>query len=93
MQRHFYATSEDLLPVLETVERKHSLAYTLGGSIESSKLTTVYSGAAIPTLASPAPHPNASGGYRYLVTPADVQAVIREISQRAGGIGYATSAA
>ena len=63
MQRHFYATNDDLLPVLETVERKHKVAYTLMGGLESRKLTTVFSGAAIATLASPAPHPNASCGY------------------------------
>lgn len=89
MQRHFYATCDDLLPVLEAVERKHSLAYTLGGSIQSSEFSTVYSGAAIATLATPAPHPNASGGYRYVVTPADVEVAIREIAQGAGGICYA----
>jgi len=89
MQRHFYATRDDLLPVLETVERKHSVAYTLTGLRESRELTTVYSGAAIATLGSPAPNPNACGGYAYLVTPADVQVIIREVPQRAGGTRYA----
>jgi hypothetical protein len=89
MQRHFYATSDDLLPVLERAERKHRVAYTLTGSFESPMLTTVFSGSTIATLASRAPHPNASGGYSYLVTPADVEVVIREIPQRAGGIRYA----
>jgi hypothetical protein len=89
MQRHFYATREDLLPVMEKVGCKHRVAYTLMGSSESSELTTFYSGAVIPTLGSPAPHANASAGYSYLVTPADVQIVVRELPQRAGGIRYA----
>jgi hypothetical protein len=89
MQRHFYATGDDLRPVLESVERKHSVAYTLTGLLKSGELTTVSSVAAIATLGSPAPDPNACGGYAYLVTPADVQVVIREVPQQAGGIRYA----
>lgn len=88
MQRHFYATRDDLLPVLEKVESKHSVAYTLMGSFESAQLTTVSFGAAIRTLGSPAPHPNAVAGYRYLVTPSEVQVVIREVPQRTGGIRH-----
>jgi hypothetical protein len=86
MQRYFYATKEDLLPILEKVERRHGVAYTLMGLSESSERRTFYSGAAVPTLGRPAPHPNAGAGYAYLVTPADVPIVNREFPQRAGGI-------
>jgi hypothetical protein len=58
----FFATADDLLPVFERVEKRHSLAYTLRGLLESPVLTTVFSGAAIPTLRASAPSPAAIGG-------------------------------
>jgi hypothetical protein len=89
MQRHFYATSDDLLPVLEATERKHRVAYTLSGIFDSPMLTTIHAGSAIATLASQAPHPNANGGYSYLVTPSDIEVVVRKVPQRAGRVRYA----
>lgn len=89
MQRYFYATRNDLLPVLETFDRKHSVAYTLTGLLESPALTTVFSGSAIATLGNPARVSSAISGYQYLVTPDEQDVVVREIPQRAGGIRYA----
>ena len=88
MQRMFFATADDLLPIFERVEKKHSLAYTLHGVLESPVLTTVHSGAAIATFRAPAPSPNAIAGYQYLATPASVAVRIREIPQVRGGIRY-----
>ncbi len=86
---HFYATAGDLIPVLEAVERKHKLAYTLCGSFETPALVTVHSGSVIATLRSPSPNPNAVNGYTYLVTPADVPVAVHKISLNKGGVRYA----
>ena len=84
----FYATADDLLPVFERVEKRHSLAYTLRGLFESPVLTTVFSGAAIPTLRAPAPVSSASCGHQYLATPFTVPIHVREVPQVRGGIRY-----
>jgi len=89
MQRHFYATAEDLLLVFDRVESKRRLAYTLAGLFASPELTTVFNGAAIRTLRSPAPDSNAANGYTYLVTGADHPIAIREVAQKVGGVRYA----
>jgi len=89
MQRQFFATADDLLPVFERVESKHELAYTLTGLLASSKLSAVYSGSAIPTLRSPAPHPKAICGPQYLVTPSQAVVSIHDVPQMEGVIRYA----
>lgn len=89
MQRHFYATSEDLLQVLQRFERKHPVVYTRTGSFEYPSHPTFHSGQSISTLCSPAPHPEAVAGYTYLVTPEGVQVAIRQIALRRGGVHYA----
>lgn len=89
MQRLFYATADDLLPVFERVELKHRLVYTLCGLFTSSEFQSYASGTALPSLREPAAHPNAIAGAQYLVTPADQSVGIREVSQKAGGIRYA----
>jgi hypothetical protein len=88
MQRMFFATADDLLPVFERVEKRHGLAYTLRELAESAALTKVFSGAAIPTLRAPAPAPNAICGHPYLATPADVSVLVREVPQVGGGVRY-----
>jgi hypothetical protein len=89
MQRLFFATAEDLLAVFERVEAGRRLAYTLTGLFETPELKLAPSGAAIPTLDSPAPHPGAGAGYNYLVTAAADPVVVREVPQRRGGVRYA----
>lgn len=89
MQRLFYATADDLMPVFERVESKHRLAYTLCGLFVSPEFHSYPSGAVLPSLRQPATHPNAIAGAQYLVTPAGQSIVIREIPQKAGGIRYA----
>lgn len=88
MQRMFYATADDLLPVFERVEKRHSLAYTLRGLFESPTLITVLSGAAIPTLRAPAPMSSASSCHQYLATPSTAQVRLREVPQVRGGNRY-----
>ena len=89
MQRHFYATSADLIQVFDRFERKHKVAYTRTGSFDSPSHHTFHAGRSISTLSSPAPHPNADAGYTYLVTPEGMRIASREIELRAGGIRYA----
>ena len=89
MQRHFYATAEDLLIVCDRVESKRRLAYTLTGLFASPELTIVLGGAAIRTLRSPAPDANAANGHSYLVTDADHPIAIRKVTQKVGGVRYA----
>jgi hypothetical protein len=89
MQRLFYATAEDLLLVCDRIEDRRRLAYTLIGMFTSPELSTVYSGADISTLRSPAPDPSAMNGYSYLVTDRDRPIAIRKAPQEDGGIRYA----
>lgn len=89
MQRHFYATADDLLQVFERVEGQLHLTYTLTGLFPSPDLTTVHSGAAIYTLRKPAPHSSAISGYTYLVTDREQPIVVRKVPQKAGGVRYA----
>ena len=89
MQRHFYATADDLLPIFERVERKHDLSYTLTELLYSPVLTQVRLGALLPSLRSPAPYRNAVAGPQYLVTPAEAAVHVRDVPQRSGGVRYA----
>ena len=88
MQRTFFATADDLIPVFERVEKRHSLAYTLRGLFESPTLTIVLSGAAIPTLRTAAPMSSAAGCHQYLATPSTASIRLREVPQVRGGIRY-----
>jgi len=89
MQRPFFATADDLIPVFERVEAKHRLIYTLCGLHPTREQSSVSSGVAIPTLRSPAPFPNAISCPAYLVTAAGHPITIRDIPQKSGGIRYA----
>jgi hypothetical protein len=84
----FFGTADDLLPVFERVEKRQRLEYTLRGLLETPTLVTVYSGADIPTLRSPAPNANAIGGYQYLATASGASVRLREVPQIRGGIRY-----
>ena len=86
---HFYAAANDLLPVFESVEAKHSLTYTLCGLFPTRELKSVAAGIDIPALHSPAPYPSAIACPQYLVTAAGASIVIREVRQKAGSVLYA----
>ena len=88
-QRHFFATKDDLLPVFAAFEAKESVKYVLTGLHRSPDLTVYQSGREIATLGLPAPHPNAGGGYNYLVALRDDTVEIRPCPQNSGGIRYA----
>lgn len=89
MLRHFFATADDLLPVLDHVESKLSLAYTLTGLFTSPLISAIARGVDIPTLRKPTKGPNAINSPSYLVTPFDVAVQVRDVSQKSGGMLYA----
>ena len=87
-QRHFFATADDLLVVLERVEGKLALAYTLSGLFESPDPITIQGGASLPSLRLPA-ESSSSKCPTYLVTPSELSVNVRPVPQRLGGIHYA----
>jgi hypothetical protein len=89
MLRHFFATADDLLPVLEHIDFKRSLTYTLTGLFKSPLISAVAKGVDIPTLREPAKEPNAINCPSYLVTPLDVAVQVREVPQKSGRMLYA----
>jgi hypothetical protein len=89
MQRLFFATADDLIPVFERVEKKHRLVYTLCGLFPSRQTSSVSSGADIPTLRRPAPHPSAIACPQYLLTDGGKPIIVRDIPQKSGGVLYA----
>lgn len=86
---HFFATADDLLPVLGRVDSKRSLTYTLTGLLESPILTAVAKGNDIPTLREKATVSDAIACPSYLVTPADASVKVRKVPQNNGGMRYA----
>ncbi len=88
-QRLFFAAGDDLLPVFETVEGKRDLSYTLCGLFPSRQCASVSAGRELPSLRSPALHPNAIACPQYLVTAAGAPVAVREVAQKAGGVRYA----
>jgi len=93
MQKLFFATAEDLLPIFAQVESKHDLAYTEAGLFKSPSLSTVYSGAAISTLHAPAPCPDAACCSCYLITPSTATVNVRVVPQNRGGVRHAVDQA
>jgi hypothetical protein len=89
MQRHFYATSNDLLPVLEQVEKKLLLAYTLTGLFDEDSQTSFFNGASLPTLASSLNVDNAVASPAYLVTERELAVRNRAVQQITGVKKYA----
>lgn len=85
MQCNFFASDVDLLPVLEKVERKHSIKYFAAGLFASSTPAQVELGA---VLTAGAHHKDVG----YLVTPATFEVQARSVPQRKGGTLYAIDA-
>ncbi len=82
MQRNFFASGTDLLPVLEQVERKHRITYVAAGLFTSSSSARIELGAALTAF-------DRDTDVGYLVTPATVEVQVRPVPQRSGGILYA----
>lgn len=89
MQRNFYATTDDLLPVFELVEKKHLVAYTKTGLFHEEFQTSFPKGSTLPTLAKPVNVESAVTGPAYLVTEREIAVRSREVHQLDGSRKYA----
>lgn len=88
MQRHFFATPDDLLPVFERAEEKLGLVYSLTGLFESPRVTIIEAGAKLPSLNLPA-EGSSTHNPTYLITSLGHTIDVRPVPQSAGGIRYA----
>ena len=86
----YYATAQDLAPVLSSLETRKSLQYTLTGMFDVNRLQTYFSYADIPDFGR-ASHPNAIGNPTYLVSLRGTTLRADEIPQEAGGVCFAIS--
>jgi hypothetical protein len=85
---YFYATRDDLEPVIRSIEATASFNYVLTG-LQSSRIFPTYSsGLEIPSLGR-ATGQSAVHCEAYLVVPKETQVLIRDVPQRAGGVMYA----
>lgn len=80
----FYATAEDLLPVLLTVEAKHAVVYTPFEHIHEPRAAHYRTARELPTLFRPQPFESAVAGPAYLVTAAGAEVVLRPLSRFEG---------
>jgi len=64
---HFFATANDLLPILAAVESSRGLTYTRTGHMNSPEVVSFRSGESLPTLRASATSETASTGVAYLV--------------------------
>jgi hypothetical protein len=83
----FYATKQDLAPVLSSLEAQNSLEYTLTGMFDKNRLQTYFSYTDIPNFGQ-ASHPNAIASPTYLVSLRGTALRILEVPQEAGGVCF-----
>jgi hypothetical protein len=83
----FFATLADLTPVLEAVEAKRPLKYTLMGLLELPALQSWDSGLKIPQLGTALAGQQPQERY-FLVTAPDIEVQIEPVPQRRGGVRY-----
>src|ERR1700730_1137386 len=86
----FYATKQDLAPLLSSLEAQQNLQYTLTGMFDVNRLQTYFSYADIPDFGRVS-HPNAIGNPTYLVSLRGTTLRIQEVPQDAGGICFGIS--
>jgi hypothetical protein len=89
-QMLFYATKQDLAPLLSSLEAQQNLQYTLTGMFDVNRLQTYFSYTDIPDFGR-ASHPNAIGNPTYLVSLRGTTLRVEEVPQEAGGICFAVS--
>lgn len=80
----FFATADDLVPVLLSVEAKHAVVYTPCGHIHEPRADQYRTARELPTLFRPQPFESAVAGPAYLVTTAGTEVVLRQLSQYEG---------
>ena len=80
----FFATADDLFSVLLSVEAKHAVAYTPFDHIHEPRAPRFRTARDLPTLFRPQPFESAVCGPAYLVTEADAEVVLRQLSRYEG---------
>src|ERR1051325_4504058 len=80
----FFATADDLLPVLLSVEAKHAVVYTPLDHIHEPRTDHFRTARDLPTLFQSQPFESAVGGPAYLVTEAGTEVVLRQLSRYEG---------
>lgn len=87
-QTNFFASPDDLSPVLDAVEANMPVAYTSIGMFGSDNVTSVLAGRLIQTLKLPA-GPSSAVCPAYLVTPNDCVVRVRPVTVASVGVRYA----
>ena len=87
-QRHFFASSADLLGVFLRVESRDRFVFTLTGLFTTPQLQMFETGANLPTLHLPA-EAQSSSCPTYLITLASSAINVRAVPQIRGGMRYA----
>jgi len=85
----FFATADDLLPVLLRVEAKHAVVYTLCEHLHEPRADHYRTVRDLPTLFRPQPFASAVAGPAYLVTEAGTEVVLRQFSGYEGNDRWA----
>jgi hypothetical protein len=80
----FFATGDDLLPVLLSVEAKHSIAYTPFDHIHEPIADQYRTARDLPTLFQRQPFESSVTGPAYLITEAGTDVVLRQLSRHEG---------
>ncbi|HEY2529281.1 MAG TPA: hypothetical protein VGJ20_15260 [Xanthobacteraceae bacterium] len=80
----FFATADDLLSVLLSVEAKHAVVYTPFDHIHEPRADHYRTVRDLPTLFKRQPFESAVGGPAYLVTEAGTEVVLRQLSRYEG---------
>ena len=86
---HFFATSDDLLPLLSAVESKFDLRYTMVGHHPSPNVEVWTRGADLPSIHKPSLVDSSAACPAYLVTPHQASVVSREIRRDDGSLIFA----
>lgn len=80
----FFATAEDLLPVLLSVEAKLAVVYTPFGHVYEPKVDHYCTARDLPTLFARQPCESAVGGPKYVVTEVGAAFVLRPLPRHEG---------
>jgi hypothetical protein len=80
----FFATADDLLPVLLSVEARHAVVYTPFGHVFEPRANHFRTARDLPTLFRPQPFESAVSGPAYLVTEAGTEVVLRRLTRYEG---------
>ena len=85
----FFATPDDLLPVLLDVEGRRALAYTQCGHVNEPNVRSFCSAKELPTHFKTAPHEAYVHGPSYLVTEAGKPIALRQLAPFGGQVRWA----